>query len=266
MNDKNDEVAVIGYGLAFIYGIGLFIYLFAFIVSLFNAQYVLHWSIFAGKFDTIEKFQKQAILLGVFFFPQWVAALGIVRYREWARWLLLISILLTCFFILYEDLVLPGHSSFPASAFVMLSLVIMLFFFQPQVKAKFLGTSAFSLQKRILVVDDDKGLVKMLKAMLAGQGFEVFTALTGEAGIQLAKRHRPGLIILDVILPGIKGREVCLLLKEDSATRQIPVVFLTSKDSPEDVTAELAAGGISHITKPVNSQKLLSEIKRIMGV
>ena len=142
---------------------------------------------------------------------------------------------------------------------------MVLFFVQPSVKAKFRDPFGVANKKRILVVDDDKGLVTMLKTTLSANGFEVFTALTGEMGIQQARRRRPGLIILDVILPGIKGREVCMRLKEDADTRSIPVVFLTAKDSPEDVKAELSAGGISHITKPVNSQKLLAEIKRVLG-
>ena len=120
--------------------------------------------------------------------------------------------------------------------------------------------------KSILIVDDDKGLLKVIRAGLMFNGYEVYTAATGEKGLQLAKKKKPNLIILDVILPGIKGREVCARLKEDSETRDIPVIFLTAKDSPDDIKAELEVGAITHLTKPINTQQLIAEIKKILGV
>ena len=83
--------------------------------------------------------------------------------------------------------------------------------------------------------------------------------------MQIARVQKPDLIILDVILPGIKGREVCAILTEDEETREIPIVFLTAKDSPDDIDAEMAAGATSHLAKPVDAKALLSEIKRIIG-
>ncbi|MCK5081489.1 MAG: response regulator, partial [Candidatus Omnitrophica bacterium] len=70
---------------------------------------------------------------------------------------------------------------------------------------------------------------------------------------------------LDVILPGIKGREVCQKLKEDPRTKGIPVVFLTAKDSPEDIQAEKDAGSSGHITKPVNIKVLIETIQSILN-
>ena len=81
----------------------------------------------------------------------------------------------------------------------------------------------------------------------------------------MAQRLKPDLIILDVILPGIKGREVCLRLKENKDTRDIPVMFLTAKDSPDDIKAEKEVGGICHLTKPVDNKQLISEIEKILG-
>jgi len=265
MDRKGNDILVVGYGLAFIYGIGLFIYLLAFLVSLVDVNYVLKSSLFAGRFARIEHFQKQAMFLWLLFFPQWLGALALLRYKEWGRQLLIAMNLLTSLAILYKLKVLSGAFDFLPSAYVMVSLVIVLYLFQPRVKEAFAEASS-TVNRRILVVDDDKGLLKMVKSTLSTSGYEVFTTTTGESGIQLAKKKRPALIILDVILPGIKGREVCVKLKQDEETRQIPVIFLTAKDSPEDVKAEMSAGGLSHITKPVNSQKLLAEIKKIVGV
>ncbi len=265
MDNRRDDILVIGYGLTFIYGIGLFIYLLASVVALFNPHYVLNSSLFAGKFTHIHDFYRQTLVLAVLFLPQWVAAWGVTRLKEWARQLLLAMNMITCIFILYQNLRTGIQDSFLTSVYLMISLVLVLFFSQPRVKAQFFSVAGMP-SKRILVIDDDRGLLKLVKTTLGQNGYEVFTATTGEQGIQLARSKMPGLIFLDVLLPGIKGRDVCIKLKEDELTRSIPVVFLTSKDSPDDVRAELSAGGVSHITKPVSSQKLIDEIKRVVGL
>lgn len=120
-------------------------------------------------------------------------------------------------------------------------------------------------KKKILIIDDDKGLLKMIRATLLSQGFHVLSSTTGERGLQLARNQRPDLIVLDVLLPGIKGREVCSRLKDDTHTKDIPVIFLTAKDSPDDVRAEMEVGAISHLTKPINPRVLAVEIKKILG-
>ena len=119
---------------------------------------------------------------------------------------------------------------------------------------------------KILIIDDDKTLQTMLKAVLVSNGFDVVSTFSGEEGLALAKSEKPDFIILDVIMPGIKGREVCRRLKEDAQTRDIPVMFLTSKDSEDDVEAELKAGAVGHVTKPVNSMSLVRKIKQTLGV
>ena len=148
--------------------------------------------------------------------------------------------------------------------YLFLSLIGILFYSQTKTKIAFFDKPGVA-RKSVLIVDDDEGLLKTVKPVLLTNGYSVLTATTGEKGIQIARRQKPDLIVLDVILPGIKGRQVCQKLKEDSATHTIPVIFLTAKDSPDDVKAELAAGAISHITKPFSNQKLLDEIKKALG-
>lgn len=126
--------------------------------------------------------------------------------------------------------------------------------------------SAMSDIKRVLIVDDEKGLHTMLKTVLASHGIEALSAFTGEEGLAMAKSEKPDIIILDVILPGIKGREVCKRLKADPATSTIPVAFLTAKSSEDDIKAELEAGAIAHITKPINSMSLVQQVKKILGI
>ena len=119
--------------------------------------------------------------------------------------------------------------------------------------------------KKVLIVDDDVSIHKMLEPNLVTSGFQVISAKTGEEGLQKAQDSKPDIIILDVILPGMKGRAVCAAIKKNPALKDIPVLFLTSKDSPDDVQAELEAGGVGHLTKPINPQYLVAQIKRVLG-
>lgn len=121
------------------------------------------------------------------------------------------------------------------------------------------------MPKTILVVDDDQGLIKMLETSLGAQGYNVLSAVTGEGGLHVAENKAIDLILLDVILPKLKGRDVCLKLKENKKTKDIPVIFLTAKSSSEDIKAELAAGAVAHITKPVDLAELIAKVSTILS-
>lgn len=120
--------------------------------------------------------------------------------------------------------------------------------------------------KNILVIDDDRMVHAMLKPILGAHGFVVSSAFNGEAGLAMAETGQPDLIILDVIMPTLKGREVCKRLKASPLTKDIPVLFLTAKDSDDDVAAELSAGAIGHLTKPLNSTGLIRSVKKALDV
>jgi putative two-component system response regulator len=120
--------------------------------------------------------------------------------------------------------------------------------------------------KKVLIIDDEKMLHSMLKSVLGAHDIEVISAFTGEEGLLMAASQKPNLIFLDVIMPGMKGREVCERLKSDPLTHDIPVLFLTAKNSEDDVQAELAAGATGHITKPINSASLVREVKKSLGI
>jgi DNA-binding response OmpR family regulator len=119
---------------------------------------------------------------------------------------------------------------------------------------------------KVLLIDDERALHVMLKSVLGSHGFEVISAMTGEDGVALARIHKPDLIVLDVIMPTMKGREVCAKLKKDPATVAIPVLFLTAKDSSEDVKAELEVGAVGHVTKPINPTHLVKQMKKVLGL
>jgi CheY-like chemotaxis protein len=119
--------------------------------------------------------------------------------------------------------------------------------------------------RSVLIVDDDETLIKSVRPILVHQGYFVLTAGNGEDGLTISRRQKPDLIFLDVIMPGMKGREVCKKLKADPETKNIPVVFLTAKDSPDDIAAEMAVGAAAHLTKPVEPKKLMTMIDKIIN-
>ena len=119
--------------------------------------------------------------------------------------------------------------------------------------------------KKILVVDDDPGMHLIVTPLLAKAGYMVVSAKSGEQGLLQALNERPDLILLDVIMPGIKGRELCVKIKSYPVLKDIPVVFLTAKDSTDDVKAEMEAGAVAHLSKPVDPGKFLAVVKSIVG-
>ncbi len=121
------------------------------------------------------------------------------------------------------------------------------------------------MPKKILLVDDDPGAHLVIVPILSKAGYLAISAKNGEQALQLALNERPDLIILDVIMPGIKGRDLCRKIKAYDVLKDIAVVFLTAKDSEDDVKAELEAGAIAHLTKPVNPTDLLQAIEGIIG-
>lgn len=151
--------------------------------------------------------------------------------------------------------------------------VLVLDHFVPSVLSVLMMMAVFFLSrqraitnKRILLIDDDASQARLLDPLLSTKGFDVTLAVDGEEGLKLAKRYLPDLIILDVMMPGMSGHEVCVELKKDPSTKPIPVLFLTAKDSPEDVEKELKAGAVGHFTKPINSTLLIAEVKRLLHV
>ena len=121
------------------------------------------------------------------------------------------------------------------------------------------------MSKKILLVDDDPGVHLVVVPILTKVGYLPVSAKSGEQALQLALSERPDLIILDVIMPGIKGRDLCKKIKAYDVLKDIPVIFLTAKNSEDDVKAELEAGALTHLTKPVNPAELLKTLEGIIG-
>ncbi|MBI5286601.1 MAG: response regulator [Deltaproteobacteria bacterium] len=119
---------------------------------------------------------------------------------------------------------------------------------------------------RVLVVDDSFSNVELLDTILVSQGYGVFKAHNGEDGLRLAQEVSPHIVLLDVMIPGMNGYEVCKQLKEREETRFTPVVMLTSLNSLEDKVKGLEAGADDFITKPFQRPELLARVKSLLRV
>jgi len=116
-------------------------------------------------------------------------------------------------------------------------------------------------RKRILIVDDELDFVKMLQARLRIEGYEVLVAEDGIKGVQIARREKPDLIILDIMMPGLDGHTVCDTLKKSTLTWSIPVIYLTAKTGQADELLAMEKGARYYITKPYNPAMLLEMVK-----
>ena len=213
------------------------------------------------QYIRIPGFEKYSGFYIVLFGLLAVGSLAVVGLREWGRKLLIV--LNTVMFICITARYIPRIDLIPLG-YLFLNIIVLLYFTQARVKWQFHTIKYVAWNKSVLLVDDDESIIKTLRPVLLSHGYAVLTATSGEDGLQIAKRQKPDLVILDVILPGMKGREVCQKLKEDSETEKIPVVFLTAKDSPEDLEAEKEVGSAGHITKPVDVKKLVETIQNVM--
>ncbi|MCL6560084.1 MAG: response regulator [Firmicutes bacterium] len=119
--------------------------------------------------------------------------------------------------------------------------------------------------KKILVVDDESPLRMLIRATLEDDEFEIFEAEDGIAGLEQACANLPDLIILDMMMPGLTGLEVCRKLKQDPRTAHIKILLLTAKGQQRDKEAALAAGADYFIAKPFSPSGLITFINKVFG-
>ena len=123
------------------------------------------------------------------------------------------------------------------------------------------GIDAAERLGRVLVVDDEDANVELIVRRLGGNGYETLTASNGHDAIALAMKEQPDLILMDIMMPGLDGWETTRLLKGDPKTANIPVVFVTARDRPEDVAAGFEAGGMMYVNKPVEPVELFARVR-----
>lgn len=128
------------------------------------------------------------------------------------------------------------------------------------------GRDGLRQTARILVVDDIPANVELLEALLTADGYDISMAYTGEEALQRVAEDDPDLILLDVMMPGMNGFEVCNYLKNDEATQFIPIVLLTALDRMEDKVRGLEAGADDFLTKPFNRIELKARIRSLLRI
>ena len=119
-------------------------------------------------------------------------------------------------------------------------------------------------RERILVVDDEEDLLDLVQYNLSKNGYQVFCVMTGEDALKAAKKEHPDLIILDLMLPGIDGLEICKILKNDASLKNIPIVMLTAKGEEADVVTGLELGADDYVAKPFSPRILLARVRAVL--
>ncbi|MEW2381737.1 response regulator transcription factor [Micromonospora sp. NPDC047707] len=122
--------------------------------------------------------------------------------------------------------------------------------------------AATQTEARLLVVEDDPNILELLSASLRFAGFDVATATSGSAALNVAKDHRPDLVVLDVMLPDLDGFEVIRMMREGGT--RTPVVFLTARDATDDKIRGLTLGGDDYVTKPFSLEELTARIRAVL--
>ena len=119
-------------------------------------------------------------------------------------------------------------------------------------------------KEKVLIIEDEKDLVKMLDYNLRKEGFRIFSANNGEDGLDMARRENPDLILLDLMLPEMDGLDVCKAVKNDAKTTHIPIIILTAKAQESDKVVGLELGADDYVTKPFSPRELIARIKAVL--
>ena len=121
------------------------------------------------------------------------------------------------------------------------------------------------MSRRILVVDDEPAIARLVKMSLQVGGYEVRTVTSGFEALEAVEELRPDLIVLDIMMPGMNGYEVCMELKSKPQTRGIKLMFLSAKGGAGDAQKGLAAGGDDYVIKPFDPEELLDKVRLLIG-
>ncbi len=118
--------------------------------------------------------------------------------------------------------------------------------------------------KKILVIDDSELMQRMIRDILKGEGYEVYSAYSGEEGLAKVAAIKPDLIILDIIMPGMSGFDVCRTLRSDDSNILMPIIMLTAQVNEDDKLIGLEMGADDYIIKPFNSRELVSRVRNTL--
>ena len=120
------------------------------------------------------------------------------------------------------------------------------------------------MPEKILIVEDEESLLKLESILLTTKGYLVRGATTGPAALEAVAEEAPDLILLDIMLPGLDGFQVCERLKQNPETQHIPIILLTARKTPEDVARGKQVGADQYITKPFKSAMVMDAIANLL--
>ena len=120
------------------------------------------------------------------------------------------------------------------------------------------------MAKEILIVDDEPGIVVPVQFLMEQQGYRVMTANRGEDALDLIYQYKPDLVLLDIMLPGIDGYEICEIVRLNPDYRDVKIVFFTAKGRETEIAKGLALGADAYITKPYSNAELVAKVKELL--
>ena len=119
-------------------------------------------------------------------------------------------------------------------------------------------------RNKIVVVEDEADIREVIEYNLSREGFEVTACSDGETALQVVRGRAPDMVLLDLMLPGIDGLELCRILKSDALTRSIPIIMVTAKGEESDIVLGLGLGADDYVTKPCSPKELLARVKAVL--
>ena len=122
-----------------------------------------------------------------------------------------------------------------------------------------------NIAKKILIIEDDPSFSRAINHIVEKEGYDVSTASNGMTGLRMVKENQPDLLILDVMLPGLDGLEICSQLRAEEITATMPIIMLSAKGQETDKTTGLSVGANEYLTKPVDRALLLEKITSLLA-
>ena len=116
----------------------------------------------------------------------------------------------------------------------------------------------------ILLIDDEKDLIELVRYNLEKEGYDVIAATDGGSGLEVVRKHRPDLVVLDLMMPGLDGLQVCQQLRSDPRSARVPVIMLTAKATEADRVVGLELGADDYITKPFSPREVVARVKAVL--
>ena len=120
------------------------------------------------------------------------------------------------------------------------------------------------MSKEILLIEDEKNIAELIQYHLEKEGYKVTRSIRGDQGLEIARKNKPALILLDLMLPGVDGIEICKVIKSNEITMNIPVIMVTAKGEEADKIIGLELGADDYITKPFSPRELVARVKAVL--